>query len=110
MMHTCIHTATATAALDRTAHPSMPCPLQGTTSNPHRQHARPVPLPPFRTPRSVKLYVNRASMGFSDVDSVPAAHAVTLTPQQISSGEPIVLKLAKFSNGEHLVGECATVS
>lgn len=49
-------------------------------------------------PKSVKLFVNRASMGFSDVDSVPAAHAVELTPQQIDAGEPIVLKLAKFGN------------
>jgi len=39
-------------------------------------------------------------MGFSDVDSVPAAHSVTLTPEQLEKGEPIVLKLAKFSNGE----------
>jgi hypothetical protein len=42
-------------------------------------------------------------MGFSDVDSVPASHAVELTPAQIEAGEPIVLKLAKFSNGGALV-------
>jgi hypothetical protein len=52
-------------------------------------------------------------MGFSDVDSVPAAHAVTLTAEQIEAGEPIVLKLAKFSNGEAFggglrrLGDCA---
>ena len=49
--------------------------------------------------REVRLYVNRASMGFSDVDAVPAAHSVTLTPEQAAAGEPIVLKLAKFGNG-----------
>ena len=38
-------------------------------------------------------------MGFSDVDAVPAAHSVTLTPEQAAAGEPIVLKLAKFGNG-----------
>lgn len=37
-------------------------------------------------------------MGFSDVDSVPPAHSVTLTPEQLESGEPVVLKLAKFSS------------
>ncbi|GBF93167.1 hypothetical protein Rsub_05898 [Raphidocelis subcapitata] len=49
-------------------------------------------------PKSVKIYVNRASMGFSDVDSVPAAHSVELTAAQIEAGEPVVLKLAKFGN------------
>lgn len=47
----------------------------------------------------MKIYVNRASMGFSDVGSVPAAHSVELSPEQIEAGEPITLKLAKFSNG-----------
>lgn len=49
-------------------------------------------------PKSVKIYVNRASMGFSDVDSVPAAHAVVLSKEQVEAGEPIVLRLAKFAN------------
>jgi hypothetical protein len=38
-------------------------------------------------------------MGFSDVDSVPAAHTMELTPAQIEAGEPVQLKLAKFGNG-----------
>jgi hypothetical protein len=37
-------------------------------------------------------------MGFSDVGSVPPAHAVELTPEQLEAGEPIVLRLAKFSS------------
>jgi hypothetical protein len=45
----------------------------------------------------VKLYVNRASMGFSDADSVPCAEQFTLTPAQLE-GEPLTLKPVKFGN------------
>jgi hypothetical protein len=38
-------------------------------------------------------------MGFSDVGSVPPAHAVELTASQVEKGEAVVLKLAKFGNG-----------
>ncbi|KAI8470651.1 MAG: PITH domain-containing protein [Monoraphidium minutum] len=49
-------------------------------------------------PKSVKIYVNRTSMGFSDVDSVPAALSVSLSGAGSEEGETVVLKLAKFSN------------
>jgi hypothetical protein len=48
-------------------------------------------------PKVVKLYCNRSSLGFSDVDSVPCAEQLTLTPAQLS-GEPIPLKPVKFNN------------
>lgn len=45
-------------------------------------------------------------MGFSDTDSVPAAHSVTLTPAQLEAGAPITLMLAKFSNGGSRAAFC----
>lgn len=46
-------------------------------------------------PKTVKLFTNRNSMGFSDTDSVPVTQEIVLTPSQVT-GEPIALKLVKF--------------
>lgn len=48
-------------------------------------------------PKTVKLYANRASMGFSDTDSVPSSQEISLTPTQLN-GEALPLKLVKFTN------------
>lgn len=48
-------------------------------------------------PKTIKLYANRASMGFSDTDSVPSSQDLVLTPAQLN-GEPLPLKLVKFTN------------
>lgn len=49
-------------------------------------------------PKSVKLYVNRPHMGFSDTSSVPCAQELELTAAQLAKGDPIPLKLVKFNN------------
>jgi hypothetical protein len=46
-------------------------------------------------PKSIKLYTNRPSMGFSDIGSVPVAQEFSVSPSQLS-GEPIPLKFVKF--------------
>lgn len=48
-------------------------------------------------PRRVKLYVNRASLGFSDVGSLAPAQEFVLTSDQVA-GEPVPLKLVKFQH------------
>ncbi|PNH10353.1 hypothetical protein TSOC_002935 [Tetrabaena socialis] len=54
-----------------------------------------------KAPKSVKLYSNRPHMGFSDTSSVPCAQELELTPAQLK-GDPIPLKLVKFSNVDSL--------
>eukprot|EP00877_Chromochloris_zofingiensis_P015076 jgi/Chrzof1/9822/Cz04g17120.t1 len=48
-------------------------------------------------PKVVKLYVNRTSLGFSDVDSVPCAQQLELSEKDLE-GEPVQLKFVKFQN------------
>jgi hypothetical protein len=48
-------------------------------------------------PKSVRLYTNQNSMGFSDVDSARVAQSVELTAAQVA-GEAIPLKFVKFQN------------
>lgn len=45
-------------------------------------------------PKQVKLFINRHSFGFSDVDSVPCAQQLELSTKDLE-GEPIALKLTK---------------
>ena len=45
-------------------------------------------------PKQIKLFINRHSFGFSDVDSVPCAQQLELTAKDLD-GEPIALKLTK---------------
>ncbi|KAL6767327.1 PIT1 [Auxenochlorella protothecoides x Auxenochlorella symbiontica] len=50
---------------------------------------------PFQAPRSVKLFVNRPTIGFSEAADTAGQADVELTPAQ-AAGEPIPLKLVKF--------------
>jgi len=38
------------------------------------------------------VYANRGHMGWSDVEATPSAQDITLTPEQLASGDPIPLK------------------
>jgi hypothetical protein len=53
-------------------------------------------------PKVVKLYANKPSLGFSDVDSTPAAQEFTLTEADLE-GKQLPLKLVKFNNVDDLV-------
>ncbi|KAG2454424.1 hypothetical protein HYH02_001444 [Chlamydomonas schloesseri] len=55
-----------------------------------------------KAPKTVKLYVNRPHMGFSDTGSVPCAQELVLTPAQVAKGDPLPLKLVKFNNVDTL--------
>ena len=48
-----------------------------------------------RAPRRVKLFINRASLGFSEAADFAAVQELELTPEQVEAGEPIVLKWVK---------------
>lgn len=47
-------------------------------------------------PLSVKLYINRQSMGFSDTDDMEPAQTLELTPADLVAGSASVLKFVKF--------------
>lgn len=49
-------------------------------------------------PRQIKLYVNRPTMGFSDVDNLTSAQDLVLDEAQLSGEQAIVLKYVKFQN------------
>lgn len=52
-------------------------------------------------PKSVKLFVNRPSVGFTDAESTPCAAELTLSPSDLSEGDgggkTIALKPARFT-------------
>lgn len=84
------------------SHPALaPLPLPAWCAAPCHEQVRlqsiSITAPADQGPKLVKLYVNRASMGFSDADSVPCAEQFTLTPAQLE-GEPLTLKPVKFGN------------
>ena len=45
-----------------------------------------------RAPRRVKLFINRASLGFSEAADFAPVQELELTPEQVETGEPIALK------------------
>ena len=52
-------------------------------------------------PKSIKLYANRPSFGFSDVGSVPPSQEIELTDAQLA-GEAVSLKFVKFQSVVYL--------
>lgn len=51
-------------------------------------------------PKSVKLFINRPSVGFTDAESTPCAAELSLSPSDLSDGEAgktIALKPARFT-------------
>eukprot|EP00250_Pteridium_aquilinum_P031783 c4425_g1_i1 orf=164-694(+) len=48
-------------------------------------------------PKTVKLFANRQSMGFSNVSDFPASDIITLSPEDLK-GKPVTLKFVKFQN------------
>jgi hypothetical protein len=48
-------------------------------------------------PRTVKLFANRPSMGFSDVSTVQPAQELQLSAAQLAAGEPLPLRMVKFN-------------
>ncbi|KMZ57708.1 Thioredoxin-like protein 1 [Zostera marina] len=48
-------------------------------------------------PRTVKLFVNKEHMGFSNVNDYPASASIDLSSENLK-GEPIILKYVKFQN------------
>lgn len=56
-----------------------------------------LPRPPTDTaPLTVKLYLNRQSIGFSDTDDMAPAQTLELTPEDLVAGSVSVLKFVKF--------------
>ncbi|CAN0334082.1 unnamed protein product [Discosporangium mesarthrocarpum] len=55
-----------------------------------------VALPDDTAPLTVKLYLNRLSMGFSDTEEVEPAQTLELTPEDLVDGSVSVLKFVKF--------------
>ncbi|PNW70683.1 hypothetical protein CHLRE_17g730250v5 [Chlamydomonas reinhardtii] len=55
-----------------------------------------------KAPKTIKLYVNRPHMGFSDTGSVPCAQELVLSGAQAAQGDPLPLKLVKFNNVDTL--------
>jgi len=52
-----------------------------------------------QAPKKVKLFINRPSIGFEDVEDAEepeAAQVLELTPQQVASGEHIPLRFVRF--------------
>eukprot|EP00897_Mesotaenium_endlicherianum_P008059 jgi/Mesen1/7281/ME000373S06347 len=54
--------------------------------------------PPAEGPEVVKLYANRQHMGFSNTSDFPPNDTLTLSPEQLKEGKPILLKYVKFQN------------
>jgi hypothetical protein len=54
-----------------------------------------------QAPRRVKLFINRASLGFSEAADFAATQEFELTEQQLG-GEPVQLKYVKFQAVNHL--------
>lgn len=57
-------------------------------------------------PLTVKLYINRQSMGFSDTDDMEPAQTLELTPDDLVSGSVSVLKFVKFQRVTGLSVRC----
>lgn len=54
-----------------------------------------------QAPRSIKLVVNRPSIGFEDVedlDDKSAAQVLELTEEQVKNGEKVQLRFVKFQS------------
>jgi len=52
-------------------------------------------------PKTIKLYINKPSFGFSDIDSSQCVQEIILTPELLK-GEQIPLKPVKFNNVDSL--------
>ena len=68
--------------------------------------------PPIKdtAPLTVKLYLNRHSMGFSDTDDMAPAQTLELTKEDLVAGSASVLKFVKFQRVTGLSVRCAFVS
>lgn len=56
--------------------------------------------PGERAPKNIKLFANRANLGFDDVESMNAEQELEFTPETL--GQRVELKLVKFQNVEKL--------
>ena len=57
-------------------------------------------------PRLVKLFINRSSIGFSDVDG-EAAQIIDLTEDVVTQGQRIPLRFVRFQNVNSLHVRCS---
>mmetsp|Transcript_41999 Transcript_41999/g.50913 ORF Transcript_41999/g.50913 Transcript_41999/m.50913 type:complete len:187 (-) Transcript_41999:568-1128(-) len=51
-----------------------------------------------KAPKTVKLFVNRESLGFDEASSETAAQTIELSPEDLAKGNSINLKFVKFQN------------
>ena len=60
-------------------------------------------------PKLIKLFTNRPSIGFEDVedaDEKPAAQFLTLSEEDVREGNPITLRFVKFQHVSSLHVSC----
>jgi hypothetical protein len=58
------------------------------TAAPHAAHA----------PKTLKLVINRPSVGFEDVEDAALAQQLVLTPEQVASGARVPLRFVRFQS------------
>ena len=54
---------------------------------------------PEQAPRTIKLFINKPSLGFEDVEDAvepEAAQVIELTDEQVKEGKPIPLRYVRF--------------
>lgn len=61
-------------------------------------HSLVVKAPAEDGPKTLKLYVNRQSMGFSNVADFPVTDTVVLSEEHLDGSQPLALKFVKFQN------------
>ena len=79
-----------------TSQPTTPSPLLHPASVPSVLSCPPANVFKDTAPLTVKLYLNRQSMGFSDTDDMAPAQSLELTAEDLVAGSASVLKFVKF--------------
>jgi hypothetical protein len=58
--------------------------------------------PGSAAPRTLRLFVDRPSLGFAEAEADPPAQEVVLTPADVAAGTPVPLRAARFGRVNQL--------